>query len=76
MVDLLDDGPEIAIKSDFFTAGESTYIFEQLKAQISWRQETMRFGRREVLQPGMTERPMSIPASGTNRCLGQSCCSV
>ena len=31
LVGLLDDGPEIAIKSDFFTAGESTYIFEQLK---------------------------------------------
>ena len=54
LVDLLDDGPEIAIKSDFFTAGESTYIFEQLKAQISWRQEVMRFGRREVLQPRLT----------------------
>src|SRR5262249_51895971 len=54
LVDLLDDGPELAIKSDFFTAGESAHIFEQLKAQISWRQEVMRFGRREVLQPRLT----------------------
>src|SRR5215471_4086065 len=54
LFDLLDDGPEIVIKSDFFTAGESTYIFEQLKAQIIWRQEVMRFGRREVLQPRLT----------------------
>jgi alkylated DNA repair dioxygenase AlkB len=54
LVDLVDGGPEIAIKSDFFTARESTYIFEQLKAQISWRQEFMRFGRREVLQPRLT----------------------
>ena len=50
MIDLFDDGPDIVIKPDSFTAGESARIFEQLKAQISWRQDVMRFGQREVLQ--------------------------
>ena len=54
MTDLFDDGPHIVIKSDFFTAGESVRIFEQLKAQIRWRQDVMRFGCREVLQPRLT----------------------
>ena len=50
----LDDGPDIVIKSDFFMAGEGARIFEQLKAQIRWRREVMRFGRRAVLQPRLT----------------------
>jgi alkylated DNA repair dioxygenase AlkB len=54
LIDLFDDGPDIVIKPDFFTAGESARIFEQLKAQIRWRQELMSFGRREVLQPRLT----------------------
>jgi alkylated DNA repair dioxygenase AlkB len=54
LIDLFDDGPDIVIKPDFFTAGESARIFEQLKAQIGWRQDVMRFGRREVLQPRLT----------------------
>src|SRR5437867_3176515 len=54
MIDLFDDGPDILIKSDFFTSAQSARIFEQLKAQISWRQDVMRFGRREVLQPRLT----------------------
>ena len=54
LTDLFDDGPDIVIKPDFFTAGESARIFEQLKAQVSWRQDVMRFGRREVLQPRLT----------------------
>jgi len=44
LIDLFADGPDIVIKSDFFTAGESARIFEQLKAQIKWRQDVMRFG--------------------------------
>jgi alkylated DNA repair dioxygenase AlkB len=54
LTDLSDGGPDIVIKPDFFTARESARIFEQLKAQISWRQDVMRFGRREVLQPRLT----------------------
>jgi len=54
LADLFDDGPDIVIQADFFTAGESARIFEQLKAQIRWRQDVMRFGRREVLQPRLT----------------------
>jgi alkylated DNA repair dioxygenase AlkB len=54
LIDLFEDDPDIVIKSAFFTAGESTQIFEQLKAQIRWRQEVMRFGRKEVLQPRLT----------------------
>ena len=40
LIDLFDDGPDIVIKPDFFAAGESARIFEQLKSQISWRQES------------------------------------
>ena len=54
LADLFDDGPDIVLKPDFFTAGESARIFEQLKAQIRWRQDVMRFGRREVPQPRLT----------------------
>jgi len=54
LTDLFDDSHDIVIKPDFFTAGESARIFEQLEAQISWRQDVMRFGRREVLQPRLT----------------------
>ncbi len=54
MTDLFDDGRDIVTKRDFFTAGESARIFEQLKAQIRWRQDVMRFGRREVPQPRLT----------------------
>jgi len=54
LADLFDDGPDIVIQADFFTAGESARIFEQLKAQIRWRQDVMRFGRREVPQPRLT----------------------
>jgi len=54
LIDLFDDGPGIVIKSNFFTADDSARIFEQLKAQIRWRQDVMRFGRREVLQPRLT----------------------
>jgi alkylated DNA repair dioxygenase AlkB len=54
VTELFDDGPDIVIKPDLFTAGESARIFEQLKAQIRWRQDVMRFGRREVPQPRLT----------------------
>ncbi len=54
LADLFDDGPDIVMQADFFTAGESARIFEQLKAQIRWRQDVMRFGRREVRQPRLT----------------------
>jgi alkylated DNA repair dioxygenase AlkB len=54
LTDLFDDGPDIVIKPDFFTAGESAQIFEQLKAQIRWRQDVIRFGCREVPQPRLT----------------------
>src|SRR5437867_1136972 len=54
LIDLLDGGPDIVIKSDFFTAAQSARIFEQLRAQVRWRQDAMRFGRREVLQPRLT----------------------
>jgi alkylated DNA repair dioxygenase AlkB len=54
LTDFFDGGPDIVIKPDFFTAGESARIFEQLKSQISWRQDVMRFGRREVPQPRLT----------------------
>jgi alkylated DNA repair dioxygenase AlkB len=54
LIDLFDDGPDIVIKSDFLTAAQSARIFEKLNAHISWRQEIMRFGRREVLQPRLT----------------------
>ena len=54
LADLFDDGPDIVIQADFFTAGESARIFEQLKAQIRWRQDVMRFGRRNVPQPRLT----------------------
>ena len=54
LADLFDDGPDVAVKYDFFTAGESTHIFEQLRAQIGWRQDVMRFGRKQVLQPRLT----------------------
>jgi alkylated DNA repair dioxygenase AlkB len=52
--DLFDDDADIGFKPDFCTAGESALLFEQLKAQIRWRQDVMRFGRREVLQPRLT----------------------
>ena len=54
LTDLFDDGPDILIKPNFFTAEESARIFEQLKAQIRWRQDVMRFGCREVPQPRLT----------------------
>lgn len=54
LADLFHDGPDIVIQADFFTAGESARIFEQLKAQIGWHQDVMRFGRREVPQPRLT----------------------
>jgi alkylated DNA repair dioxygenase AlkB len=54
VTELFDDGLDIVSKPDFFTAGESAQIFEQLKAQIRWRQDVMRFGRTEVLQPRLT----------------------
>jgi hypothetical protein len=44
LIDLFDDGPDIVIKPDFFTAGESARIFEQLKAQIRRRQDVTGFG--------------------------------
>jgi len=53
-MDLFNDGPDIAIKADFFSAGERPRIFEELKAQVAWRQEAMQFGRRKVLQPRLT----------------------
>jgi len=54
LIDLFDDGPDIVIESGFFAPAQSARIFEQLKAQIAWRREVMRFGRKEVLQPRLT----------------------
>jgi alkylated DNA repair dioxygenase AlkB len=54
LTDLFDDGPDIVYKPDFLTAGDSAQIFEELKAQIRWRQDVMHFGRREVPQPRLT----------------------
>ena len=54
LIDPFDDGPDIVFKSDFFTAAQSARVLERLKAQISWRQDVMRFGRGEVLQPRLT----------------------
>jgi hypothetical protein len=51
LIGLFDDGPDIVIKSDFFTTGEGVCIFEQLKAQMMWRQDVVCLGHREVLQP-------------------------
>jgi alkylated DNA repair dioxygenase AlkB len=54
LTDLFDDSPDIVLKPDVFTEGESARIFEQLMAQIRWRQDVMRFGGREVPQPRLT----------------------
>jgi len=54
LMDLFNHGPDIVIKADFFSAGERPRIFEELKAQVAWRQEAMQFGRRKVLQPRLT----------------------
>ena len=54
LTDSFDDSPDIVLKPDVFTEGESARIFERLMAQIRWRQDVMRFGRREVPQPRLT----------------------
>ena len=51
MIDLFDNGPDIVLKAHTFSAAECAPIFEQLKEEISWRQNIMRFGTWKVLAP-------------------------